>query len=654
MSKTYAIAFAEGLRPDPTLTVSEWSDRYRILPSKGAAEPGRFRTSRTPYLREIMDCLSPSSPVSKIIFIKSSQVGGTEMGLNWLGSIIHLYPAPMMIVQPTLELAERFSKQRVQPMIDETPELAELIKPSRSRDSGNSTLLKEFRGGILVMSGSNSGVSLRQMPVRFLFCDEISGYEADADGEGDPVSLAEKRTQTFGVRAKVFLNSTPKIKGTCRIEFEYEKTDKRRYFVPCPHCGEMQWLKWKQVKWDEGQPETVHYICEINGCVIREYHKTKMLTSGEWRATSTGTPTVRGYHISALYSPLGWKSWAAIVMEFLDAVEKQRAGDPELLKAWVNSILGETWEEEYAAKIGAEGLRARAELYEPNVAPEGVLALVAGVDVQDNRLSVSIWGFGRGEEAWLVARPVIFGDPARPDVWKQLDDVLFSKYRHALGYDMQIFAAGIDTGGHFTHETYGYVRERKGRGTFVLAVKGQSQKGKPAIDQAKKVDINFRGQKLKWGVDLYPVGSDTIKSTLYARFKLDTPGPGYVHFPAFVSDEYFEEITSEKKVVRFIKGFPVTEWTKPAGRRNEALDEAVYARAALEFLFTKHHRKTVWDQLERKLHAQGITVEPPASEAPEQTSEPNKTNAATDSPLKNAKVARNIPKRRSGGFVSRW
>jgi phage terminase large subunit GpA-like protein len=669
----YAQAFAEGLKPDPTLTVSEWSDRYRILPSKGAAEPGRFRTSRTPYLREIMDCLSPVSPVQRIVFMKSSQVGGTEMGLNWLGSIIHLYPAPMMIVQPDLVLAERFSKQRVAPMIEETPELAELVKPARSRESGNTLLLKEFRGGLVVFSGSNSGASLRSMPVRYLFCDEVSAYAPDADGEGDPVSLAEKRTQTFGVRAKVFLNSTPKTKGTCRIEFEYEKTDQRRFFVPCPHCGEFQWLKWKQVKWDEGRPETVHYVCEFNSCVIEEYHKSKMLGAGEWRATNhSSSELTRGYHISALYSPLGWKSWAAIVMEFLDAVEKQRAGSPDLLKTWVNSILGETWEEEYAAKVGAEGLRARAETYDTAVVPEGVLVLVAGVDVQDNRLSASIYGFGRGEESWLVDRQVLYGDPAQAAVWKQLDDVLFAKRRHALGYEMSLYAAAIDTGGHYTHETYAYARERRGKSVKVLAVKGQSQKGKPAIGQPKKVDINFKGQKLKWGVELYPVGADTIKSTLYARLKLSEPGEGFVHFPASVPNEFFEELTSEKKVTRFVKGFPVTEWVKPPGRRNEALDEAVYARAALEFVFTRHHRKTVWDQLERRLHAPGVTIEPapksdpatppgpeleaqPVADGPSQEqAEPEKTSPPDESALKKRPAAHTMPRRRGGGFVSRW
>lgn len=651
---SYAESFAEGLKPDPHYTVSEWADNFRILPSKGAAEPGKYRTARAPFLREIMDCLSPHSPVQRIVFMKSSQVGGTELGLNWLGCVIHMYPAPMMIVQPTIELAERFSKQRVAPMIDETPELRSLIAPARTRDSGNSILLKEFRGGVIVMAGSNSGVSLRQMPVKYLFCDEISGYEPDADGEGDPVSLAEKRTQTFGVRKKIFLNSTPKEKDTCRIEFEYSRTDQRRYFVPCPQCGAFQWLKWAQLKWKDDDPRTAKYECEHCKELIEEYHKTKMLAAGEWQATSeSDDQTVRGYHISALYSPMGWKSWADCVKEFLEAVEKQRAGDPTLLKAFVNSILGETWEDKFAAKIGAEGLQARAEVYEPGVAPKGVLALTAGVDTQDDRLSVSVWGWGRGEEAWIVSRVVLYGDPGQGEVWKQLDDVLLRTWRTSEGYELKIRVTGLDTGGHYTHECYQYARAR--RANQVLAMKGQSQRGKPAIGKPTKVDVNFRGQSLKFGAELYPLGSDTVKTTLYGRFKVEKPGPGYVHFSAALPPDYFEEITSEKKVTKLVKGYPVTEWRKPPGKRNEALDEMVLAYAALQYLYTRIHRQTIWDQLDKAMKNGPVKSDTPHQESsPEVMTEPEKPKTSDENSLRTIEARRTMMKRRSKGFVSRW
>lgn len=647
----YFRAFSQGLKPDENLTLSEWADKYRILPSKGAAEPGRWRTARTPYLKEIMDCLSPQSPVRRVVFQKSSQVGGTEILINFFGFIAQKVGGPMMIVQPTIELAERFSKQRIAPMIEETPELRDLIAPARTRDSGNSILLKEFRGGVLVIAGSNSATSLRSMPVRFLACDEISAYAKDvgsgASLEGDPVSLAEKRTQTFS-RRKIFLNSTPTSKDDCRIEQEYNRTDQRRYFVPCPHCSEMQWLKFRQLKWEDGNPRTARYECEKCGERIEEWQKTRMLAAGEWRATAyCEDPLVRGYHISALYSPLGWKSWAEIAEEFLKS-----KSDPALLRSFINSILGETFEEEYAAKLGADGLKARAELYDPNSIPDEVLALTAGVDVQDNRMACTIYGWGRDEECFSLFHQEIFGDPARPEIWKQLDEVLLREYKHNSGIMMNVAVAAIDTGGHFTHETYGYVRERKRLApkTFIIGIKGQSQRNKPAIGSAVKVDINYKGQKLKAGVELYPVGTDTIKSTLYGRMKHNEPGPGYVHFHASLPDYYFEQITSEKQVTRFVKGFPIREWTKRDGVRNEALDCFVYAYAAMQFLYLRYNRATIWDQLEKKLHEKGVTVS-----THEVTKEPEKNEQPKETPLRKAAPAPTLfPNAGSGGFINRW
>lgn len=276
-------AWREGLTPDPLLTVSEWSDRHRMLSSKASAEPGRWRTSRTPYLKAIMDCLSPTSPVERVVFMKAAQLGATEMGSNWIGYVIHHAPGPMMAVWPTVEMAKRNSKQRIDPLIEESSALAELIAPARSRDSGNTILAKEFRGGVLVMTGANSAVGLRSMPVRYLFLDEVDGYPLDVEGEGDAISLAEARTRTFA-RRKIFIVSTPTISGASAIEREYEASDQRRYFVPCPHCSHRQWLRFEQLRWDKGQPETAAYICESCDTAIAEHHKTWMLEHGEWRA----------------------------------------------------------------------------------------------------------------------------------------------------------------------------------------------------------------------------------------------------------------------------------------------------------------------------------------------------------------------------------
>ena len=275
-------AFDRGLRPDPLLKVSEWADQHRRLSGKGAAEPGPWRTARTPYLREIMDCLSPSSPYERVVFMKGAQIGATECGNNWIGYVIHHAPGPMLAVLPTVEMAKRNSRQRIDPLIEDSEVLSQLVKPARSRDSGNTVLTKAFQGGLLAMTGANSAVGLRSMPVRYLFLDEVDGYPGDIDGEGDPVSLAEARTRTFA-RRKVFIVSTPTVKGVSRIEREFEASDQRRYFVPCPHCEFFQWLEFERLRWDKGCPETAHYLCTECEGQIHEHHKTRMLERGEWR-----------------------------------------------------------------------------------------------------------------------------------------------------------------------------------------------------------------------------------------------------------------------------------------------------------------------------------------------------------------------------------
>ncbi|MBB5224641.1 phage terminase large subunit GpA-like protein, partial [Amaricoccus macauensis] len=401
-------AWGNGLRPDPDLTVSEWADRHRMLSGRASAEPGRYRTVRTPYMREIMDRLSPGDPTQRIVFMKAAQVGATEAGHNWIGFAIHQAPGPMLAVQPTVELAKRNSRQRIDPLIDESPELRERVKPARSRDAGNTMLSKEFAGGILIMTGANSAVGLRSTPARYIFLDEVDAYPASADEEGDPVTLAEARSLTFAHRRKVLLVSTPTIRGLSRIEREYEASDQRRFFVPCPHCGAMQWLKFDRLRWQKGRPETAEYHCEGCETPIAEHHKTAMLERGEWRATATAAdPTTVGYHLSALYSPIGWLSWERIVRAW-DAAQ----GSDEAIKAFRNTILGETWVETGEAPDW-QRLYDRRERWTSGTVPAGGLFLTAGADVQKDRIEVDVWAWGRGLESWLVDHVVIEGGPDR-------------------------------------------------------------------------------------------------------------------------------------------------------------------------------------------------------------------------------------------------
>ena len=584
----------EALRFEAELTVSEWSDRHRVLSGKASAEPGPWRTDRTPYLQEVMDCLSISNPVQRVVLMAGAQLGKTEAGSNWLGYVIAHAPGPMLMVQPTVDMAKRLSKQRLETLITETPCLAERIAPARSRDSGNTMFSKEFPGGMMILTGANSATGLRSTPCRYIFLDEVDAFPTDVDGEGDPVTLAERRSTTFS-RRKIFMTSTPTVKDFSRIESEYLLSDQRRFFVPCPHCDHMQWLQWKQLKWDNNDPSTVQYECEACCERFSESHKTGMLQAGEWRATAPGDGKTAGFHISSLYSPLGWKSWEEVVEDFL-----RSKGDAPRLKTWVNTVLGESWEDDYASKVSAEGLMERCEHYDPAVLPEGAVALTVGVDVQDNRLAISVWGWGRDEEGWLLDHQEIYGDPSRPELWKQLDEVVLREWPHAMGHKLRPDVVAIDSGGHFTAEVYQYARERGRQG--VVAIKGQSQRGKPPIGKATKVDVNAAGKTLKRGALVYPVGGDTVKTTLFGRLKHNDPGAGFLHFHMKTTGDYFEQLTAEKQVLRYNRGgFPTREWVKKPSARNEALDCLVYAYAALNLMYQRYDRRTIWDQLEKRL-----------------------------------------------------
>ena len=594
MAEVWTAGFLEGLRPEQPLTVSEWADRYRKLSSKASAEPGPWRTDRTPYLREPMDCLSSESPVQRVVMMFAAQTGKTEAGSNWLGYVIDHAPGPMLCVQPTVEMAKRLSKQRLESMISETPCLSEKIAPARSRDSGNTMFSKEFSGGIMLLTGANSATGLRSAPCRYLFADEVDAFPSDVDGEGDPVALAERRTTTFA-RRKILLTSTPTVKDFSRIEAEYERSDQRRFYVACPCCGEMQWLKWGQLKWEHNRPETVLYQCESCREKFPERHKPQMLASGEWRPTAPGNGKTAGFQLSGLYSPLGWCSWEQLVDDFLRA-----KGDAPALKAFVNTRLAETWEEDYAAAVSAEGLMAKRLAYQPGTCPDGVVLLTAGVDVQDNRLAVTVWGWGEGETGWMIWHQELMGDPTQLEVWGQLDTVLAAEWQTAGGKTLKLAQVAIDSGGHCTHEVYRYVRDRVGQGA--VAIKGSSKRNSAAVGKGSKVDVNWRGKVLKKGVTLYMLGTDTIKTTLFGRMRHNETG-GALFFGQAADEDYFRQLTAERQALRYHRGFPIREWVKKSGDRNEALDCAVYAYAAMLIFSRKMNRATMWQQLGEQLES---------------------------------------------------
>jgi phage terminase large subunit GpA-like protein len=607
-------AWRRGTRPDPSLTVSEWADQNRLLSSRASAEPGRYRTARTPYLRAIMDALSPSHPAQRISFMKAAQVGATEAGNNWIGFVIHHAPGPMLAVLPTVEMAKRSSRGRIDPLIADSPALRERVNPARSRDAGNSMLSKEFPGGILVLTGANSATGLRSMPARYVFLDEVDAYPASADEEGDPVTLAEARSTTFAHRRKVFMVSTPTIKGLSRIEREFEASDQRRYFVPCPHCGAMQWLQFDRLRWAKGKPESAAYYCEACERPIAEHHKAGMLAKGEWRATSVSAdPNAIGFHLSALYSPLGWKSWADIARDWLAA-----QGSEEMLRAARNTLLGETWVESGDAPDW-QRLADRREAWAPGTVPAGGLFLTAGADVQKDRIEVDVWAWGQGLESWLVEHVVIEGGPDRYEAWADLTALLDRSWPHACGTHLRIARLAIDTG-YEAPAVYAWAR---GAGfAQVSPVKGVEGFNRSSpVSGPTFVDATEGGKRLRRGARLWTVAVSTFKAETYRFLRLARPTdeesaagatcqPGTIHLPTWVESEWLKQLVAEQLVtVRTKRGFSRLEWQK-LRERNEALDARVYARAAAWIAGADRWPEARWRDLEDQLGAAPDTPDP--------------------------------------------
>lgn len=588
--------FFEGLKPDPILTVSEWADRHRILSQVSSAEPGQWNTERTPYLRDIMDSLSTVSPIQEIVFMKGGQVGGTECGNNWIGYIIDHAPGPTMSVMPRTDDARKNSKIRLQPLIESCPRLREKVKDPRARDSGNTLLQKDFPGGTILLTGANSAAGLRSMPVRNLFMDEVDAYPGDVEGEGDPLDLAKKRTDTFSSKKKIFYVSTPTIEGRSKIENLYNKTDQRKYFVPCPSCEFMQWFQWQQIKWENDDPETAYYECEDCSYKIQNWQKTKMLEKGEWRATSESkNKKLVGFHLSGLYSPVGWFSWVDCVRAWLEAHSPRNI---EKLKTFINTVLGETWKDKGEAPEW-EKLYKRRETYEINSIPNGVCFLTAGVDIQADRIEVEIVGWGRNKRTWSIDYRIFEGPTASLDdePWYQLQEVLAEVWTTEKGIDLDVKRMAVDSG-YNTQTVYSWVRQFPL--SKVFAVKGKGTQS-VILNQGTLVDIKKGRRRIKNATKVFSVGVSILKAELYGWLKMEPPEQdkrdpyGFCRFPQY-NETHFKRLTSETLETKWVKGHKIYEWI--ANGRNEQLDCRVYARAAASFYGIDRFKDAKWGSLE--------------------------------------------------------
>lgn len=559
------------LKPPPELTLSQWADRYRMLSAESSAEPGRWHTDKAPYQREIMDAIGDAH-IRRVVIMCAAQLGKTELLLNILGYFMAYAPAPILVMQPTLDMGQTFSKDRLAPMIRDTPVLRGLVDV-KSRYAGNTILKKNFPGGHITIVGANSATGLASRPIKVLLADEVDRYPGSAGTEGDPLSLAQKRQTTFWDKKTVMV-STPVIKGHSRIETEYNQSTREEWNVPCPECGHYQPFVWANLIFDpDDLQKEIVYKCERCGCVANEYRWKQQSQQGRFVAENPGAET-RGFHLNTLASTFcGWKE---IVQKFIVAKEQLDQGNPEGMKVWVNTELGETWEER-GEQVEDTELFNRREIYDA-VVPEEVLVLTAGVDVQDDRFEVEIVGWGVGKESWGIRYQKIYGDMLKEQVWEDLDAFLQTVWCKKDGTALRIISCCIDSGGHHTDQVYRFTKERYERG--VWAIKG---KGGAEVPYIRNPTTNNRVK-----TPLFIIGVDSGKALLYQRLRHNTKGPNYCHFPANeeagYDETYFKGLTSEKMVVRFRKGRSVTVWELKDSKykRNEPLDLRNYATAALE------------------------------------------------------------------------
>ena len=564
MQQSIFSSLCKYVKPPSKLTVSQWADQYRTLSPESSAAGGKWRTELAPYQRGMMDVIN--SGVSNIVLMCSAQVGKTEIINNTVGYFIHQDPATILLLQPTLEMGNTWSKDRLAPMLRDTAALHGKIKSPRARDSGNTLLHKQFPGGHITIAGANSPASLASRPIRVVLCDEVDRYPDSAGSEGDPVELAKKRSTTFH-NSLCILTSTPTVKNKSRIEQAFLQSDQRYYLLPCPHCQYQQRLIFNQLQWQLDLnknliPDSVNYQCKSCKQLFNDSYKYKMLLAGKWQATTALVDTA-GFHINELYSP--WVRWHEIVKNYLKSKDS-----PEQYKTWVNTSLGQTYAEEITEELDAQLLLKRRESFSFTV-PDLAVMLTAGVDVQIDRLVCQVVAWSPNQfESWVMDYKIFPGNPAEIEVWDKLDQYLLSSWQKKNKH-LNIAATFIDSG-YQTQTVYRFCKTRAHR--HVFAVKGMSSYGLPIASIPKRA-------KGKIPVLLIQVGTDTAKSLLFSRLKIVSPGPGYIHFPNKLDEIYFKELTAEHIIEKNGK----LRWCKKqAGAPNEALDTYIYALAAIEYL----------------------------------------------------------------------
>lgn len=575
-------------RPPPRLSLSAWADRYFVLSTETAAEPGRWRS--LPYQVEILNSITDPD-VLQVTLIKSARVGYTLMMSAAMGYFMHQDPSSILVVQPTVHDAKNFSKETVAPMLRDVPVLSRLVfrdvaKGKGPKDSSATLTEKAFPGGILSLVGANSGTGFRRVSRRVIMFDEVDAYPPSAGSEGDQIELGMKRAEAFHNR-KIIAGSTPLTSGSSRIEELFLEGDQRRYYVPCPTCGHMDFLAFNEgerghfMYWPEGEPLKACFVCRGGGCMIEHKDKRWMVERGEWRPDRPGGEH-RSYHLwSALsYSPNS--TWGQIAARFL----KAKRGGTEKLKTFINTDLGETWKERGDAPDW-ERLYQRREPYKIGTVPDGVVVLTAGVDVQKDRFVYEVVGWAPNKESWSIDARELYGDTALDTTWLQLDALLARSFAGADGRELLISKLAIDSG-FSAQVVYGWARQHPM--SRVIACKGARGSARALVGIPSSVDVTVRGKRMQRSYKVWSTGVDLAKAELYGWLRLGIgddgdPPPGYCHFPEH-DEEYFRQLTAEHLVTTVSRRTHRTkmEWQTIPNRQNHFLDARILARVAASVL----------------------------------------------------------------------
>lgn len=572
--------------PRTPLSIAGWAEEHRVLPSSSSSEGGRFRCDRIPYLRGIMDALSDPR-VPTVVVMKGAQTGGTTVGENWVGWTMDESPAPMLCVWPTEKLLRRWSLTRLDPMIDETPRLAALFARTGLRDSSDALAHKEFPGGTLDLLTARSSSDLRSISAGRIWFSEVDNIIAELAEDGDPIELARSRGETYW-DYKEYFESTPTVAGASRIYDELQRSTWNDWHMPCPHCGHVQVLRWRdgmedgdddatgirRFTWEEDSageviPGTVGYTCEANGCFIEERHKAAMLAQGDWIPRFPDRAAV-GFHVPAFISPL--ISWQRIAQRYLRARKSQAR-----MRTFVNNICGLPFAERDGA-VSTQFLAARAEVYRARV-PDGVRVLSAGGDVQGDSVHLTVWGWGAGEESWLIDWKILEADPSLERTWREVGEYLRTGFPDRAGRQRHIAATCIDAK-YQTGNVHRFTRRFAGpNGARAIATQGKEGRGRPVLSDPP---AQTRRRSAQRGTRSRMVGIDTVKDLLFGRLQVKEPGPEYVHFPDGLDPAFYAQLTAERLVTEYKNRRPVRVWRKrEKDLANEVLDTTVYAYAAL-------------------------------------------------------------------------